>query len=318
MKKTTSHLKTLWRQLLIGVLLLIATIVIAPQIHVIGDSLHTIANADTVFIALAGLALIASYLAAATSYWALAPKISYWPTVLVQIADGFTNRLLPASIGGIATNIVYLARSQHSKVRAGFIVSLDNTLGFIGHMVLLAVVVISGSQPIDNLVHWHLPKTSFLVAIIVSALVLAYIIISRSAWRIITKNLSSLRQLGGQIAAKPTRLLLAFAASLLTTVTYGLILYSSMLAVNVHLSMLQIFLALTVSVLAIVITPTPGGLGGVELGLAAVLTAMGVEAHQAVSTTIIYRFMTYWLPIVPGFWALQQATRRGYLLSNSN
>jgi uncharacterized protein (TIRG00374 family) len=45
---------------------------------------------------------------------------------------------------------------------------------------------------------------------------------------------------------------------------------------------------------------TPGGLGFVEAGLAGTLTLAGVPASEAVAATLLYRLVSYWLPIPVG------------------
>jgi len=46
---------------------------------------------------------------------------------------------------------------------------------------------------------------------------------------------------------------------------------------------------------------TPGGLGFVEAGLTATLTASGVSPGRAVLATLAYRLVSYWLPLFAGF-----------------
>jgi hypothetical protein len=45
---------------------------------------------------------------------------------------------------------------------------------------------------------------------------------------------------------------------------------------------------------------TPGGLGFVEAGLVGTLTLSGVPASDAVVATLLYRLVSYWLPIPLG------------------
>jgi uncharacterized protein (TIRG00374 family) len=58
---------------------------------------------------------------------------------------------------------------------------------------------------------------------------------------------------------------------------------------------------------------TPGGLGFVEAGLTSVLVLAGVEAHAAVVATLLYRLVSYWLPIPVGAlaWAGWRLRRPG-------
>ena len=45
------------------------------------------------------------------------------------------------------------------------------------------------------------------------------------------------------------------------------------------------------------LVPTPGGLGAVEAALSAGLTATGLAAATAVSAVLLFRLLTFWLPV---------------------
>jgi uncharacterized protein (TIRG00374 family) len=45
---------------------------------------------------------------------------------------------------------------------------------------------------------------------------------------------------------------------------------------------------------------TPGGLGFVEAGLVGTLTLAGVPAADALTTTLLYRIASYWVPLLAG------------------
>ena len=57
--------------------------------------------------------------------------------------------------------------------------------------------------------------------------------------------------------------------------------------------------------------PTPGGLGAVEAALAAGLTATGMAAATAVSAVLLFRLLTFWLPVPVGWAAFNYLERRG-------
>ena len=60
--------------------------------------------------------------------------------------------------------------------------------------------------------------------------------------------------------------------------------------------------------------PTPGGLGAVEAVLAAGLTAAaGLDGAVAVSSVLLFRLLTFWLPVVPGWLAFTMLQRRDAL-----
>ena len=55
---------------------------------------------------------------------------------------------------------------------------------------------------------------------------------------------------------------------------------------------------------------TPGGLGFVEAGLTATLALAGIEATAAVLATLVYRLVSFWLPLPIGFVASVMYRRR--------
>jgi uncharacterized protein (TIRG00374 family) len=59
--------------------------------------------------------------------------------------------------------------------------------------------------------------------------------------------------------------------------------------------------------------PTPGGLGGVEAAMSAGLTAAGLDAGLAVSSVLLFRLVTFWLPTVPGYFAFTWLQKKGSL-----
>jgi uncharacterized protein (TIRG00374 family) len=61
-----------------------------------------------------------------------------------------------------------------------------------------------------------------------------------------------------------------------------------------------VLLAYTAAALLALMPFTPGGLGFVEVGLVGTLTLAGVPGPRALSATLLYRLVAYWLPIPAG------------------
>jgi len=61
-----------------------------------------------------------------------------------------------------------------------------------------------------------------------------------------------------------------------------------------------VLLAYTAAQLFALIPLTPGGLGFVEAGLVGALALAGVSSGDAVGATLLYRIVSYWLPILAG------------------
>jgi hypothetical protein len=61
-----------------------------------------------------------------------------------------------------------------------------------------------------------------------------------------------------------------------------------------------VLLAYAASELLGLIPLTPGGLGFVEAGLTGTLTLAGVPGSDALTATLLYRLLAYWLPLPAG------------------
>ena len=57
--------------------------------------------------------------------------------------------------------------------------------------------------------------------------------------------------------------------------------------------------------------PTPGGLGATEAALVGGLTVVGVSERVAVPGVLLFRLVTFWLPILPGWISFVILQRRG-------
>jgi hypothetical protein len=78
--------------------------------------------------------------------------------------------------------------------------------------------------------------------------------------------------------------------------TLGLVLF----AFGVRLTPTQVFAAFGMSQLAGGLPGTPGGLGFAEAGLVGALVAFGVAPQDGLAPTLVYRLISYWMPVTAG------------------
>lgn len=295
------------------VIALLFTYLLLPRLGEFSASWSTLRSADF-GLATIGLGLTATtYIVAGGTYVLLAKKVRLWPTILVQVASAFTNRLLPAGLGGLTINVQYLRRSKQTLAEALAIAGANNTLGMIGHLLLLAVIIIwSGGQVFSRIHMPHLFANEWLILGSILVIVVANLIVFKRLRNYIYKLSDDILANLLTYRAHPWRFLGALLCSLaLTSLNVG-ILYFCCQAVGVHLATWDIFAAFTVGILAGTATPTPGGLGGVEAGLVAGLIAYGAASPEALAAVLLYRLLTFWLPLLPGL-AVFLAIRKRYL-----
>jgi uncharacterized membrane protein YbhN (UPF0104 family) len=254
-----------------------------------------------------------TYLAAAGTYWWLAVHaLSYARTLLIQIAGMFVNRLLPAGIGNIGVNYAYLRKAKHSATEAASVVAANNTLGIISHGLLLAILLVLYHTDLPNL-HLRLIHDSRLVVLVAVA--------GSAVWFILYHRFgkrfqSGLHNFAKQLLAyrhRPAHLASALICSMSLTLSNVLCLWFCILALHADLSFIAVFLVFSFGVALGTATPTPGGLGGVEAGLVAGLVAYHLDGATALAAVLLFRLITYWLPLLAGSLAFVFSQRRHYI-----
>jgi uncharacterized membrane protein YbhN (UPF0104 family) len=263
--------------------------VVVPQVSVFRTSLPSVAHADPHYFSLAVLAGFSTYLTAAGLYVVLAFKrLRFTPTVLVQVAGMFVNRLLPAGVGAVIT--------------------ANNLIGFIGHMLLLAAAIVL----FPHTLHLSLPAHSAIIAAGVGLLFVAVVSIAYRFYRGTLRR--RVAEFLKQIVAyrrRAERVVPALFLSMLLTMGNILCIWLCLQAVGAQLDIPRILIAYSLGVWLGTSIPTPGGLGGLEAGLAAGLVAYHLPSAQAAAAVILFRLITYWFGLLLGAPAFYVSERRG-------
>lgn len=310
--KPTGHLT--WKNASALIIALLALYLLVPSLSSFSGSFTTLRTGDIAFLGLGVLFWLVTFLAAALVYTRISSRLlSYKKTLLVQVATGFTNRLAPSGSGAIGLNVRYLIKNGNSPVQAGALVTVNNLLGFVGTAVLLAAVALVSPDSLTNALKNVRPPSAIMALIVIACLAIGLGFLAVFGAKLLGKIRRTAALMAEYVRHHPLRLVWALVASLSLTACYAAALYSVGLAFNVHMTLVQTFLVLTFGVASATITPTPGGLGGAEAGLVAALVAIGITPHQALTVALTYRFIVYWLPLLPGFVCFQIAWRRKYI-----
>lgn len=287
--------------------------VVLPQISAFNDSFAIVKQADPSTIGIAiGFSLL-TYIAAANTYYILSiKKLKYLRTILAQTASMFVNRLLPGGIGSIGANYVYLRKSQHTVAQAASVVTANNLLGLVGHILLSAVLLVTFNNQLPNINIKAITSNSLLVIGAITVTILLLIVLSRQKNRFQAK----IREVGHQLTVyirHPIQVFGALASSISLTLFNIACLYFCMLSLDIHLSFVIVMLIFTLGVAVGTATPTPGGLGGVEAGLVAGFIAAGIPSSTALAIALTYRFIHYWLSLAIGGVGFVICRKRGYM-----
>jgi uncharacterized membrane protein YbhN (UPF0104 family) len=309
MPKEKARRSSIFIRLAVSVAVLFAGVyVLVRNWHTVQQSLKAAEDAQLAWLAVAVALMALTFVIAAAIYGTLAQhRLRYRSTLLVELAAAFVNRLLPSGIGGLGLHGIYLYHQKHTGAEATVVVSVNNLIGMVAHLLLLAAVLVWDPSLLHrftagrHLVDWRIAMA---VLIVILAVLAAASGVRNQIKRFMANLMASVRQI------HPGRVGAALLLAMLLTVTYTLILYSIARSLSLQLSLLQIFIVFSVGMLASTATPTPGGLVGAEAGLFAGLFAYGVAAPVAGAVALLYRLATYWLPLFPGVIAVLLARRK--------
>ncbi len=256
------------------------------------------------------------YVMAALSLMGAAPEpLALGRTTVVQLAAAFTNRIAPAGLGAMATNVRYMERAGIRRARATTAVGVNAAAGVVVHLALLLIVVplvglrTSVSLPrapdLDN--YWPV------VAAIVIGLTGAGAWYWRHSLRSVFERIRPhARDIRG-VLSQPRRGLMLFLGSAGVTFAQAFVLVACLESIGVHLPVLTVIGVFLAGSALAAAAPTPGGLGALEAALVAGLGQVGVPAAPAVAAVLISRIIGYWLPVLPGWGAFALSTRNGTL-----
>jgi uncharacterized membrane protein YbhN (UPF0104 family) len=281
---------------------------------------HTLANSDWRWMVVAfGLSAL-SYVGAAFSLSGFVlEKLSFVRTLLAQLAGSFVTLVTPAAVGGVALNLRYLHKADVEPSDAASSVGVSQVFAFALHMTLLVIFAALAGTAHQTGKADHSLKPPGWVYIAIGVLVAAALVVfSIPAGRRLVR--SRIAPALGQviprlldIAQRPTKLAEGVGGAFLLTSCYILCLVASVKAVDGHVALVAVAVVyLTGSAIGSAV-PTPGGLGAVEAALTAGLTAAGLAGGTAFSAVILFRLLTFWLPVPVGWGALNFLQRKGAL-----
>lgn len=294
--------------IILGIALLLASFVFLPQLGSFKESLATLRQTETALVIAAVMCVYATYFVAAVTLVSLSlRKISYPTTLAVQLASGFAGKLAPAGLGGFALNARYLNRQKHSSVQSGAIMAMNNLLGFAGHICILLAALVFATKQFGQASSIALPFMVRLLIPVILILVGFMLFIFRKKLKKILAGIRSVRNI---YIKSPSKIAHGFIGASLVTFLFSAALYLSALSLGIYLNPLEVLVVYTAGAIGIALSPTPGGLGGAEAALTAGLVAVGLEPGHALAVALLYRFISYWLPIIPGFIFFQFCIRR--------
>ncbi|MFJ4788602.1 flippase-like domain-containing protein [Streptomyces sp. NPDC088794] len=244
-------------------------------------------------------------------------RLPFGPTYQVQFASSLLNRITPSNVGGMALNLRYLQKTGIETGAATASVGLQSLAGAVSNTVVAAVFFAWAGRHHAG-VHLALPDSRSLLWALALLLVAGGLLAFTPRGRrfLQEKVWPFLRAAGSTvagIATEPAKVVVGVVGALGLPLVQVVGLAMSVHALGGDLPFLQIGAVYMAARLIANAAPVPGGLGALEAGLIAGLTALGVPAGAATSAVLVYRLLTFWLNVPLGAVALSVVQRRGYV-----
>lgn len=292
---------------------LFAAYLLVPQAGGLAQAVEALGAVSWSWMAFAALiATMIFPMAALAQMGATDRSLSFRRTTAVQLAASFVAQLTPQGLGGAGVNERYLERAGVARAAAIGAVTLNMAAGAVVHVILLTIVgLIVGGVGIGEMqlpsVHW------VLFALLSIGTVLAVVL--GSSWgrrRLVAPAWSVARSMAG-VLRSPARAAQLFGGSAGVTASYALTLAVTVQAFGTDAPVLGLIAVYLGGAAVGSLIPTPGGLGAIEAALVAGVTALGVALGPAVAAVSVFRLLTFWLPMAPGFVAFHYLQRRQVL-----
>ena len=276
------------------------------------SALRLVRSSSPGWLMLCLAATAATYVMAAVGMiGATRARLRTGPTLTVQIASAFANRLAPSGIGGTAVKVRFLERSGVPRPQAIASVTLTAAAALIVHAaVFIAILPFFGgiSRDIDA------PEDSPLLIALIITLVLAGIVmwarIVPHRWK---EPLRTVRQTLVATLRIPGRAAALFGGTAAVTVAHTFALCCALRSVGASTPVIDIAIVYLGASAIGFISPTPGGLGAFEAALVTGLSRIAIPASTAAAAVVVYRLISYWLPVFPGAIAFRGLRRRGLI-----
>jgi hypothetical protein len=238
--------------------------------------------------------------------------------IAAQLVGNAAGRILPgggATATAVSASLLGSAGMDTGNAAAGFSATTAIRLATTFALPVVALPAILGGAPIDHSLETaaYLGAVAFVLVLVVGVLVMStdrpLELTGRAVQWLLNKTV---RRRLSPMTDLPRRLLdvrdfvrrtlgarwkTALVAAVGTIGFDYLALLCALRAVGAEPQPSLVLLAYTAAAVLALIPLTPGGLGFVEAGLVGTLKLAGVAASDALAATLLYRIVSFWLPL---------------------
>lgn len=271
-----------------------------PQLGELKQSLAILAHAHPGLIALSLGLVVGDILLSAYAQQLAASRYGDFKKVLRrELAGMFLNHFLPYSVGIVTLVEEYYRKITNDRTYAYFVAIMPVLANFIISFIVLVLISPFTLLYISHQMSGHTP-TWVTLALLAGGLGL--VVLTVVYWQRIKSMIQLVLHTMRRTRPRTVTAVLAVVALQvgINSATLWLIALSVGVAVPV-MTALALILASNFTGNA---APTPGGIAVAEATLVIGMTSAGLTLPDAVAITLLYRFVTFWLELIPGGWAM--------------
>jgi undecaprenyl-diphosphatase len=261
---------------------------------------------------LCALATIVGYAMTAVVITAATPvRLPRWPTLVLQLASSFANRLAPSGLGATALTVRYLERKGATRSSAAASVVVKGSMGVAVRVILfVALLPFFGGVGRGR----ELPDDERLL--IALAGVLAVLGLVSRVVHVPPRWSEAVRcgcDTAWAVVRRPRRALVLLGGTAAVTLLHVVGMYFALHSVGAGTTFVDTTLVYLVAGTIGSLSPLPGGLGAFEAALVTGLAATSTSPAAAAAAVLLFRLVTFWLPVLPGFLAFGWLRRAGHV-----
>lgn len=219
-----------------------------------------------------------------------------------QFAAGAANHLLPSGIGASAVNIRFMTGCGLPPARSSAALALYFLAEATARVGLLLVLLVAFPEALrlSPLLPESVSGTVVAGVVAAAGVLVAGVALIRPVRRLVVTFLRTALADARSLHMRPSRALALWGGSLAFPLLQATGLVAVALALELEVRPAHVMLAYLAATAVAAVVPAPGGIGSVDAALVIALVAAGAPVESATSTVLAYRFITVWLPLIPG------------------
>jgi uncharacterized membrane protein YbhN (UPF0104 family) len=242
--------------------------------------------------------------------------VPYGRLTLLEFAITFVNLAVPSTAARVAMNIRFFQRNGLDRTTAIAVGGLDSVAGFVSQMFLIFTIVGFGlgslNLDIDTSDVEFDGRLLLIVILGVAAGVAVVAFVPKFRNPVVAVIRTTWSKIG-PLLSSPRRLISVVLANLLVQLLFSLTSYTILQAFGQDVGFADVVLVNVCVALFAGLMPVPGGVGVTEAALTAGYIAIGVDSASAMGAALCYRMITFYIPPLFGYFAMNSLRRQRML-----